>query len=220
MTGLATNKGGMLKPCWRWGVLSQLSLSREGQPSWQMAQDTPGAPLPVCRVLSLPWVAHTPAESDDCRALQGGLPSPSASPGVVGWEKQPELEGPELEGPNLLVTTWLLRAGRESEPREESTADRSTPHTQVLGMAGLKVGYGPESQPVSGRPACQEVRPGSTAHHPASGHWASSPTRPTRGAREVLGRCRPWKPLGPAPQGHGGQEERHEGVLTAQEEMG
>ena len=34
MTGLATNKGGMLKPCWRWGVLSQLSLSREGQPSW------------------------------------------------------------------------------------------------------------------------------------------------------------------------------------------
>lgn len=122
--------------------MSQLSLGREGQPCWQMgAQDTPGAALPVCRVLPLPWMAHTPTDSDDCCAPPGGPPCQPLV-GWWGWEKQPG-----LEAPNLLVMAWLLGAGREGDPREKSTIDKSTPHTQVLGMAGLKVGYGPESQP-------------------------------------------------------------------------
>lgn len=184
-----------------------------------------GSGGPVCRVLPLSWVAHTPAGSDDCCALQGGLPSPSASTGVVGWEKQPELEGPELEGPNLRVTAWLLRAGRESDPREESTADRPTPHTQILGMAEPKVGYGPESQPGGVLPVSGK------ASLPRGETWVNSPspclwplgilpntshTWGQDGARVVQA----MQVLGPAPRGHGGQAERNKGVLTAQEELG
>lgn len=156
-----------------------------------------------------------------CCALQGGLPSPSASTGVVvGWEKQPE-----LESPNLQVTAWLLRAGRESDPREESTADRPTPHTQILGMAELKVGYGPESQPGGVLPVSGK------ASLPRGETWVNSPspclwplgilpntshTWGQGGARVVQA----MQALGPAPRGHGGQVERNKGVLTAQEELG